>query len=255
MKPLFTNEAKKIWGEIAKNAKIESHSYELEIHKKLLELFQAGSFYYFIFDVKNGEYEFISPEITTILGYPTDIKVMDHLENIHPQDQPYFLNFENTLREFFAKLPVDKKQKYKVRYDFRIKNSLGKYVRILHQLVILQHDDLGNIYKSLGIHTDISQLKKSGAPALSFIGLEGEPSYINVKSKKIYRPAITLELFTKREKQVLQLFAAGKSSLETGAFLNLSKLTVDNYRKKLLLKTNSKNLNALVSRAIMEDWL
>ena len=255
MKTLFTNEAKKIWGEIAKDAKIESHSYELEIHKKLLELFQAGSFYYFIFDVKNGEYEFISPEITSLLGYSTAIKVMEHLENIHPEDQPYFLNFENTLREFFAKLPVDKKRKYKVRYDFRIKNSLGKYVRILHQLVILQHDELGNIYKSLGIHTDISQLKKSGIPTLSFIGLEGEPSYINIKSKKVYRPVKMVELFTKREKQILQLLAEGKNSFEIGEILTLSKLTINNFRKKLLLKTNTKNVNALIAKALMEDWL
>lgn len=120
----FYREARKIWGNIAGDSQLDKLTFELEVHKKLLNIFQVGDFYYFFFNVKESEYEYVSPELFTVLGYdPEKISAMEHLSKIHPEDQPYFLNFENTLFTYFRGLPIDKITKYKVRYDFRIKNS------------------------------------------------------------------------------------------------------------------------------------
>lgn len=251
---IIFKEAKKIWQDIARDAELETLSFELDVHKKLLNIFQVGDFYYFIFNVREAEFEYISPEVTSVLGYDSQtLNANDFLKNIHPEDQPYFLNFENCLHRFFRELPLDKIENYKVRYDFRIKNSKNEYVRILHQLVILQYDKFNNITKSLGIHTDITHLKNDGKPILSFIGLNGEPSYIDVKPQNLFLPV--RNLFSKREKEILQLLAEGKNSLEIADLLSVSKHTITTHRKNMLRKTETHSTIDLVMRAINEGWI
>jgi len=254
MKLQFFNEAKKIWSDIARDAQLDALAFELEIHKKILSIFQVGDYYYFIFNVRNAEFGFISPEIKSILGYDPETLTADaFLSNIHPEDQPYFLNFENSLHHFFRQLPVEKIEKYKVRYDFRIKNSKDHYVRILHQLVIIQHDASGNITQSLGIHTDISYLKPEGRPVLSFIGLDGEPSFTDVQPRNIFAP--TKELFSKREKEVLKLLAEGKTSTNIALQLCASRHTIDTHRKNMLRKTGTHTSVDLIMKSVKEGWI
>ncbi|AWG27387.1 hypothetical protein FK004_17735 [Flavobacterium kingsejongi] len=236
------------------DATLESLELELNIHKKLLSIFQVGDFYYFIFNVAEANFEFISAEVGSVLGYdPNTITANEFLENIHLEDQPYFLNFENCLNVFFRKLQPNQIENYKVCYDFRVKNKNGKYVRILHQLVALQYDESYNITRTLGIHTDISHLKTNGIPVLSFIGLNDEPSFINVKPEMIYLPV--KEFFSKREKQILKYLCEGKNSSEISIALYISKFTVDTHRKNMLMKTNTRSAVALVMKSLHEGWI
>ena len=67
--------------------------------------------------------------------------------------------------------------KYKVRYDIRFRKKNGDYARILYQGILLEHDEKGKILRSLSVHSDITYLKQEGRPVISFIGMDGEPSY------------------------------------------------------------------------------
>ncbi|TAF77965.1 MAG: hypothetical protein EAZ53_00895 [Bacteroidetes bacterium] len=66
----------------------------------------------------------------------------------------------------------------------------------------------GGILKTLGVHTDISHLKMEGKPVLSFIGLNGEPSYIDVDIKKVF--GTSSGFLSERESQILSLLIDGK---------------------------------------------
>lgn len=254
MKLAFYQEAQKIWKNIAFDADIGDLEFELQIHKKLLNIFQVGDFYYFIFNIKTAEFEFISPEINKILGYDAEtLSASFFLSQIHPEDQVYFLNFENKLDAFFKALPLDKIEKYKVRYDFRIKNCENKYVRILHQLIIIQNDQKGNLFRSLGVHTEITYLKPEGKPVLSFIGMEGESSFIDVDFDNIHQP--TKEILSRREKEILKFLADGKNSAQIAETLSLSKFTVDTHRKNILKKTKCLSTSSLISKSVNEGWI
>lgn len=250
----FYNEARKIWSNIAGEGQIDKLTFELEVHKKLLNIFQAGDFYYFFFNVKNGEFEYVSPELFNVLGYdPETISAMDFLSLIHPEDQPYFLNFENSVFTFYRRLPIDKITKYKVRYDFRIKNNAGNYIRILHQLVIIKHDGHGNLLFSLGVHTDISHLKTSGPPVLSFIGMEGEPSSINVNPKELFKPQKSM--LTARELSIVKLLISGHSSQQIAYHLKIATSTAATHRRNILRKTKCQSTYELISKSINEGWV
>ena len=58
---------------------------------------------------------------------------------------------------------------------------------------------------------------------------------------------------TKREVEVLQLICSDKTSKEIGSDLNISSRTVENHRKNLLKKTNSRGTAELLLYAIKND--
>ncbi|MEO7802135.1 MAG: LuxR C-terminal-related transcriptional regulator, partial [Ginsengibacter sp.] len=147
----------------------------------------------------------------------------------------------------------DKLMKYKVRYDIRFRKKDDTYIRILYQGCMLEHDDSGRMVRTFSVHTDITYLKKEGRPVLSFIGLEGEPSFIDVGGANIYHES--KNDLTHREKQVLKLLIEGKLSKEISSQLKISKQTVDTHRKNMLHKKKLNNTNELIAKAISHGWI
>ncbi len=248
----FYNEAQKVWSRIAKNALPNEAVFDLGLQKKILDIFQIGNYYHYIFDVRNTRFEYMSPEIKNLLGYDAEnLDVELFMSKIHPDDQIVFLNHENTVVDFFSQLPHEKFKKYKVSYDYRVRNSSGDYVRILQQVVVLQCDAQKNLSQTLGVHTDISHLKTSNQSVLSFIGLDGEPSFYNVEVRKLYKPS--QGIFTKREKEIVQLLLVGNQTADIAKALSISKFTVDTHRKNILTKTKTKNTLELAVKVITEN--
>jgi DNA-binding CsgD family transcriptional regulator len=250
----FNNETFKVWKQISSEIEGGPLRLELELYKKLLNFFQVGDYFYFIFNIANIEFDLVSPEIETVLGYtPSGITIEFFMDLIHPDDRPYFLNFEMRTVEFLSGLPIDKLMKYKVRYDFRLKKKNGEYIRVLHQVAVMEHDSTGRLIRTLGTHTDITHLKSTGTPVMSYIGMDGEPSYLNVDVKSDF--VESEQLLTRREKQVLTLLIEGKLSKEISEILHISKHTVDMHRKNMLRKTELTNTGELIGKAIKLGWV
>lgn len=254
MNTVFIKEAQKLWLQASLDGKYDEVLLKLEIHKQIIETFHVGPYYYFIFDLIASKFRFMSESVKDILGYASeDIDVGFLLSKIHPKDHHIFLNSENTFSEFLSKVPVQKITKYKLSFDYRIQNSLGVYVRVLQQSVVLQHDDKGKIGASLVIHTDISQIKSDDTSKLSIIGLDGEPSFYDVMAKKMYEPS--KDFFSKREKEILYHLIKGIQSIEIAEKLSISRFTVDTHRKNILAKTGTKNTPELINKIVTEGLL
>lgn len=234
---LIFQKAGKIWlNQPLKGNQIRKE-IDVELQKKILSVFNVGDFYYYIFNVVDLKFDFVSPEITRVLGYnPEDFTVAFYLEKIHPDDKPVFLNFENTLRVFFGQLPKEKFFKYKVRYDYRLQRADGTYARILHQVITINYSDDGGILHTFGVHTDISHLKTGNQTSLALIGLEGEPSISNYPIQNYI--SNWEKIFTKRECEILSLLWEGKESREISEELALSVDTVNTHRRNMLAKTS-----------------
>jgi DNA-binding CsgD family transcriptional regulator len=255
MKSEFYLEAKKLWRTVSNNhaAEINDLQVQIEINKKLLNIFQAGNYYYFIFNVFEANFEHISQELFSVLGYEAqEMNVGFFLSKIHPQDQSYFLNFEKTVVEFYDSIEHHKIPNYKIQYDFRIKKADNSYIRILHQLVILQHNK-NVLQRSFGLHTDITHIKPEGIPLLSIIGLDDEPSFYNIQPETFFAKSVAI--FTAREKEILRYIVEGKTSLEIANLLFISIHTVNTHRKSILEKSNTKSATELVYKTINEGWI
>ena len=247
-------EAKKVWQKIAKYTSPHDFSFELEIHKKLLNIFHVGDFYYYIFNCSNAQMELVSDSMTKVLGYHNDFFTVGNMMNsIHPEDLTYFLEFESRVTEFFTTLPPEKVMKYKVSYDYRMKRADGRYIRVLHQAATIQSNEDGAVLRVLGIHTNISRLKKDNGSSLSFIGLEGEPNYENVMEGFTTTSKKNI-LLTIREKEVLRYLLEGKTTPQIAGLLFISPMTVSTHRKNILRKTDTNSTRELTVRAIQENW-
>ncbi|WP_439695971.1 LuxR C-terminal-related transcriptional regulator [Mucilaginibacter sp. AW1-7] len=253
---LFNSEATKIWKRASDSEEQATELLQLEInlYKKLLIFFQIGESCHFIFNFQQIRFDFISDEATTMLGYAKDeITPVLLMESIHPDDRAWFLNCQDVSVNFVLGLPSEKQMKYKVRIDYRIKKKSGEYIRIMHQVVIIHNDNSGKILRNLVVFTDISQLKKSEKPIMSYIGMDGEPSYLDVDVKSYFLEES--DLLSKREKEILYLLAEGKASKQIADILYISKHTVDTHRKNLLRKTNTASTIELINKTIREGLI
>ena len=233
------DEIKKIWQQVSRQASAQELSFELEVHKRLLNIFQVGEQYYYIFNLATAQIEMVSDSVTAVLGLEakTDFTTDYVLQHIHPDDLYAFGAFERRATDFFEQLPPAKIFKYKVRYDYRLMRQDGRYIRILQQVVPIQADDNGILIRTMGVHTNISHLKKDTKMTLSLIGLDGEPDYPNLLTMQ---PALSVANwpFTKQEKAILLQLLEGKTSRQIATDLNISKLTVDTHRRNMLQKAN-----------------
>lgn len=246
------NELRKIWDETGNGSEGRNTNFDIRVQKKLLDIFQVGDYFYLVVNVKKSVFELVSPETEKVLGYPLEGITLDFFVSlIHPEDLPFFLNFEAAVGKFFSAIAIERVFKYKVQYDLRIKRANGQYIKMLHQYVVMKAD--ADDVVSFAIHTDITNLKKEHKPTLSFVGMDGEPSYHNVDAENIFKP--TKHVFTKREREVIKALASGMSSSKIGEALNISRHTVDAHRKNMLKKTEAKSTNEVIQIAFSNGWV
>lgn len=213
-----------------------------------------GDYYYYIFNISAARFDFVSPEITKVLGYETtEIDVPFFLSLIHEEDQPWFLNFESKVLQFFSTLTAEQIPNYKVRYDYRIRKKNGEYIRILQQVVTIDYSQEKVALRTFGVHTDISHIKPEGTPVLSFIGLNGEPSHIGVQAPEVF--LTNAFKLTGREKEILRMLIQGAKNEDISKALFISKLTVQSHRKNIMRKTNSTSIGHLISNAVKQGWV
>ncbi|MBB6369182.1 response regulator [Chryseobacterium shigense] len=113
----------------------------------------------------------------------------------------------------------------------------------------MQHGASGYILKN----SSIDELVKCIQGAYS-----GNIVFCNEARQIISKPSQTdlqIPRLTKREKQILQMLAEGKTSIIIADELFLSPLTVDTHRKNLLQKFQAKNSTELINLAIQQNMI
>ena len=251
----FYLSAKNIWGTAIKAEPmgLKELGLELDLHKRLLNIFQAGRHYYMIFNVFHAAFEFVSPEIKDVLGYePDEMNAMFFMDSIHPDDKVYFLSYENRSTEFLKGLPLEKRGSYKYQHDYRMRTKDGSYVRLLHQILPIDYD-ANSYYRSLVLHTDISHIKTTGTPCFSIIGLDGEPSHYNIQDTEIFTNSF--DMFTRREREILKQIVEGRNSKQIADELYISLHTVNTHRKNILIKAECNSPIELIIKSVKQGWV
>ncbi len=242
-----------IWQDIPNVVSEQIDLSQKEIINRYMDVFHVGEYFYVIFNTQKAEMEYVSPKATAILGYEThEFTLQLVMDNVHTDDIPYYFHYEQSAVRFFSELSPDLFFKYKFSYDYRIKNKTGTYKRILQQVVPIYYFPEGGV-RTLAIFTDISHLIVQGIPKLSFIGMQGAPSYYNVHLQKEF--SLSEKLFTKREQEILSEVLSGKSSQQIAEILNLSIHTIKTHRKNILKKSGCESLSDLLSKSVREGWV
>lgn len=247
--------AQKFWKTVVdKETTVEKEKLlqQIEVYKRLLNIFHAGDYYFYVFNMHDTQFDIMSKSVENVLGYNSNELTTElFMDIIHPDDKPYFLNFEYKIVEFFKELSFEKVQFYKVQYDLRLRKKDGNYARILHQSIQIDYDEK-NYYRTLSLDTNITHIKQDGIPCFSLIGLDNEPSYYNIQDKIFTK---SFDLFTKREREVLKGIVSGKTSQQISCELFISLFTVHAHRRNIMEKAKVKTPTELVQKSLTEGWV
>lgn len=242
-----------IWENIPKGVTEQIDLSQKEIINHYMEAFHFGEYFYVIFNTRTAEMEYVNPNIEKVLGYkPEEFKLSIVLNNLHPDDLPYYYHYEQSAVKFFSALSKDLFFKYKFSYDYRLRNANGNYKRILQQIVPVFYFPEGGV-RTLVIFTDLTHFNIQGIPKLSFIGMHGAPSYFNIHLKDDFQLAPVL--FTKKELEILKYVVQGMKSEEISNLLNRSIYTIHTHRKNILQKSGCSNVQELLVKSIREGWV
>ncbi|MGG7440198.1 response regulator transcription factor [Chryseobacterium arthrosphaerae] len=174
----------------------------------------------------------------------------------HPQDRRHIMAafvFSATLR---LKLLKEGKNELRFNYYGRMISGNHDYRWVLLQSP-LQIIDNGEIKASFVVVYDLSHFIIQNLPLLSIIDLaDDEVQYFKHIDQQLYKKVdIEKPKITKREKDILNLMAQGFNSPEIAEKLFLSYHTVENHKRNLRKKTNTKTSAELIAYTMNHSLL
>ncbi|WP_026934244.1 LuxR C-terminal-related transcriptional regulator [Christiangramia echinicola] len=243
----------------------ESKKFEVPEHfKRMANLMAPGKSFYYIANFQTLELELVSESVEEFIGEKASFANMDKLlalalpseiEKIHRKEQVIQSFFIDYLR---PKEMLD----YKITYTYKNKAHDGKVRVMLHQATVLTLNESGQFIHVFSIHSDISHLSVKSTEDVSFLNINGGPSYYNVETssgkfnpKKLQESKKLKELLTLREIEVVRELALGKSVKEIAISLNLSSHTVKTHKKNILGKVECNNSTHLVTICLAEGLI
>ena len=214
-------------------------------------IISTGPFSFYIIDFFDMSLSHISSSLFEMHGFdPENTTFNDVLGAIHPEDLSFVVKAEDFLTKFFNKnIAREKLLTYKISYSHRARLANGEYALFNHQALMLTMDDNGGYGKSLNIHTRIDHLSNFNTYKISLIGLNGEPSFMNLSLDEENKKN---NEFSKREIDIIKLIGSGLNTAEIAKKLFISPLTVKKHRNNILTKSDSKNMAELIKNCILQ---
>ena len=229
-----------------------------EMQSCLSCLYFPGSSFSFLFNFNSKSFDYVSPELTEVLGYPVKNFSPDKMFSlIHEEDVEHVLKCYNLMSKFLVEyLPVDEKSFYKVSFHYRLSDIKGNYKFFLGQGIICPPAKDGIISRLFCNCSDISQFVEEQSYNLSFIDLRGIRSYYNVKEEEDFQNSSRSDYqFSLREIEIIKLVSEGLTTKEISEFLTLSPDTIRTHRNNILKKSSQKKLTKVVSICIKEGLI
>ena len=180
--------------------------------------------------------------IQAMLGYTEEEFNMGNISNkIHPEDKLIVLRIiKNTLAQA-DKANFKNKNAYLIK-AFRIKRSDGSYIKVISKSSPFQINDLGKPLSYLTTLSDISFLQTKDVVEWEVFSDDLD---VSIFKNKIYNQY--LEIFSKRELEIIRLIKNQVSSNQIALKLHLSPHTVISHRKNIFKKTNCHSVNELIT--------
>lgn len=255
-----------VWNE--RNSILQPKKKELliEIIDQIASLFAVGSYYYFVVNFENITMDFVHEGVRDNLGVePEDFTMEYCFERMHPEDLASMNEKEAVVFDFFFnKITKEDLFSYKTVYVMRMKHADGTYKTFLHQSSIFSISNEGKIEQSLCVHTDITHLNIPINHNVSFISSKKQ-SYHYAKNSGSYAiidensPDLSKihfnDIFSKREKEIIEILAQGKTFNEIAKQLFISPHTINTHKKNILSKSGCKNTPELIAKYYMNNIL
>jgi DNA-binding CsgD family transcriptional regulator len=241
---------RKYWLDFHKSD-IEPSITPFEIDTTLLEsLASERHTLYAVFDHINFKILFVGKNAIDFCGYEAaeileyDMRIifkMLRLPHLY-----FFVNILKWYKSALAKFPAiyhePKLVSYTCGIDFTHKN--GQKIKLLVRNLPIQHDEKGNMIKSITEFVDVTSLIKSDEYWTLFS--TGKENYCNLAFFSDTPDGKGTKLVTPRELEILHLIAQNFTTREIADQLFISIPTVEKHRKNMIARVGARDTVALV---------
>jgi DNA-binding CsgD family transcriptional regulator len=260
MKSQKTNTLKPIsvdqFNKNAQNSKpLNIINYEAFFQKQIEDAanFAVGPYFWFIGNNHDMKIVAASKNIATLTPFSQDTWVNATaqvlVEILHADDCFYVLSALNLAVAKIEALPLERQSHVRVNIYARMLNAQNQYRWVLIQMPGLYINSMHSNTCGLMMITDLSHLSFTEKPVL--MTLTDKVNHKNIyygidtNSKRLVN--VTLPHITKREQEIVKLMATGLNSPEIADKLCLSYHTVENHKRNMRRKTNSKTAAELIN--------
>lgn len=218
---------------------------KLEKHiKKLIELdsfYPFNSTFFCITNTVNKTFEYVSKNFTSCTGLSRSKMQelgMDFFWSlIHPEDIQLWLKSLQELMSFtMNELNDEQRKKMNYTWNYRIKNAKGVYINIIQNTTPIQFDLDNKPIIGLAHYTVLDEGTDMDICACAKI-LNEKNEYETLFYQNVSNSNL-LNSISNRERDIVRLLIAKKSSKDIADNLNISKHTVDTHRRNILKKLN-----------------
>jgi DNA-binding CsgD family transcriptional regulator len=232
----------------------------VEVLEMLYANISFGNFFFLIIDYRSFTYPYISPNSVEVMGYtPGEITNLEWLLTvIDPNHLPKFNDYGLKMLSFATTYPAEHKNKIAFSHCLRIWHGRRKeYIWLYQQHHMSYTDRNGALVYSITVVTDVTHLHGSDTgPSWSVTEQLDDGSYrYLIGSAWEQQPKLPGKRLTPRDLDILNLSARGFGTEEIAKKLRIGTETVITHRKKILQKTNSKNMPEAVAHALYSGYL
>ncbi len=245
--------------EYSKNIKDYKAYNTSEQFKQIANLFAPGRSFYYVMNMHNLEIDHISISVQNFIGKkPELISMNDLLALALPTEIEALQLKEKVIKDFFLNyLKPEEIMDYKVIYTYQLRDFKGNVRTMLHQATALSVGSNGFFEHVFSVHSDISHLKVTSINTISFVNSKAGESYYNLSiengkfdQQKGKEQNNFSELFSKREKEIIEELAKGSNAKEIASNLHISPHTVKTHRKNILQKSDCSNTAQLIASCL-----
>tara|TARA_A100000171_G_C2128077_1_gene144861 strand:+ start:159 stop:893 length:735 start_codon:yes stop_codon:yes gene_type:complete len=181
--------------------------------------------------------------VENILGYSSEEFTLEKILTIaHPDDFHVVKRLTQAIVNHLVKYDGVEFGKTSLNITYRFKKKDGTYIKLLRQSSFFKGTEDGDFRSNLSLLTDISFIENSDIVHWDFIAPEIEQESLK---KKVYEEFSNL--FSNREKNVIDLLHKNFTSNEIAEKLYISPHTVITHRKNILRKAQCTNTEDLIS--------
>jgi DNA-binding CsgD family transcriptional regulator len=211
-----------------------------------------------LIDYSTQEYKYISENCQDIISYSKDEYIEGglnaHVIHFHPDDLViYTQQVFRDIQEFWNRIDPNEISKYRVSFNQRHFRKDGTIAQLVQHAIYLEPQNSGMPALNLTTFSDISDFKADTSMVLSISRFVSDEGYVKVFSKSYPQPGNTV--LSKRELEVLKLCIDGLTSKMIADKLFLSVQTVKNHKRNMMAKTSARNIAALISLSLMNNWI
>lgn len=237
--------------------------YQKDYNRKLLEhplisgLWTVGRCFSIIANTHSWQTEMVTGDSIEVSGYSREEVLNGHAQFVAqfilPDDMPFVMSIMNSGMEYLHSLPIEQRDHMYVTYFSRAVRKDGKIITIQNQSIPLVFDEQKIPFIFGNFISDITYLNPTNIPhALVVNRFTNEQLHLDPVKLRLNQ---LQTIFTKREKELIQLFIKGVSSREAAEILNLSYETVRTHRKNIQQKAGVRNTSQLVRYVLMNEQL